>query len=92
MSYQKQFQEGPVSITISSDGATASIDASVSASLGGGAVAGAVSVSNDTKITVEDQILIDAGFGIAEAKWPSVAPFLKAAQAEIDAQLAKVGT
>lgn len=87
--YQKQFQEGPATITISEENGVAKIDASASVQAGGGEVAGFAKASFSAGIEVSAQTLIDAGFDLAAQKFPGAAVVIAAAKAEIDAIIAK---
>ena len=85
----KTLASGPLgSLVVSEADAEFKAVASFSATLGG-AAAGAAKAVVSAEIDVEGKELIDLGFSVAAAKYPSAAPFIQAAQAEIDAILAK---
>jgi hypothetical protein len=84
MGYSKKIQVGPASLSISESAGAATVAISVDESLGGGSIAGVAKAKASAEIDVEAQVLIDAGFALAEAKWPTIAPYLKMAQVEID--------
>jgi hypothetical protein len=90
MAVSKQWQEGPVTVTLQASGGTASLSANASFSAGGGPVAGFLSLSNQTTIAVKDQVLVDAGLAVAAEKFPALAGEIKALQALVDAELAKI--
>lgn len=77
------------SLAFSENDGVESLVASVSASAGGGDMAGVLKGSASLELDVSGLQLINLGFGIAEAKFPSLAPLMKAAQDAIDAELAK---
>lgn len=78
------------SVEVSEDGGVASLKGTVSAELGGGDVKGYIKVHNSTQIDLEVLELINVGFDLAAAKFPSVAAGIQLAKAAVDAEVAKL--
>ena len=76
-----------VSVTVSEEAGVVALTLAVGESLGGGVASGVATVSASMKATISAAQIIDLGFSLAEAKFPSVAALLKEAQALIDAEL-----
>jgi len=92
MPFQKTIVSGQLgSVSISESDGVATVSATAQASLGGGSVAGAATVNATVAVNLSAKQLIDAGFALAEAKFPSVAQYLKMAQDAIDAEIAALG-
>ncbi len=92
MGFSKQIISGEYgSVTISEAAGVATVAASANGALGGGSVAGVASVSATVAVNLSAKQLIDAGFALAEAKFPTVAPFLKMANDAMDAEIAALG-
>lgn len=87
--FSKTIQAGPVTLEFSEANEQIVMKASMSAQAGGGEAAGFLKGKASMEIDLEAAQIIDLGFGIAEAKFPSVAQYLKLAQAEIHALLTK---
>ncbi len=94
MSFNKVLVQSPAfSVTVSQAGGEFKLVTSIGASAGGGNIAGFAKVGGTIEADLEESVLIDAGFGAAEAKYASNAAIvmaLKEVQALIDAELPKV--
>lgn len=90
MSFSKTiFQSDNANVTVSESAGGVIISATASATVGGGAIANVLSVKSTNEISLSGQQLLDAAFGYAESKFPSVAQYLALAQKEIDSLIAK---
>ena len=86
----KQVQVGPLALSLSASGGSATVAISLAQAVGGGELAGVAQASVNASIVVQDQMLIDAGFALAIAKFPAIASVLQLAQAACDAELQKI--
>jgi hypothetical protein len=86
-------QSPAFSVTVMEAGGELKIITAIGASAGGGNVAGFAKVGGTIEADLEAAVLIDAGFGVAEAKYasnPAILMLLKEAQTLIDAELPKI--
>lgn len=78
------------SLVISEAGGIANLKLSVSEALGGGSVAGVAKAALSAEVDVSALMLIDAGLGLLESKFPSASPIIATIKALVDAEIAKV--
>jgi hypothetical protein len=88
---EKEIKLGEVgALVVKEEGGIASVKLSLTASIGGGEVAGALKGSVSAEVDLDAKILIDVGMELAAAKFPAVAGILKGAKAMIDKELASI--
>jgi hypothetical protein len=89
MSFSKTIALGSLgSLVVSESAGVAQLQLSVGDAIGGGQAAGVATASASVQAQVSAKQLIDLGFALAEAKFPSAASLIAAAQAAVDAELA----
>lgn len=89
MAFQTILVSGKLgSISVQEAAGVVTLSAQSNVAFGGGQAAGAAALQAEIGIQLSAKQLIDLGFALAEAKFPSVAGALKGAQALIDAELA----
>lgn len=87
----KQYPLGSAGqVSISESAGVVSISVSASHSAGGGSMEGIASASLSASVQLSAKQLIDAGFELAAAKFPSAASLILAAKAGVDEELSKV--
>lgn len=90
MSFSKQIQAGPATLTISESEGVASLQVSVDQSLGGGEAAGVLKAKVSAQIDLGAKQAADLGLAMLEAKFPALAPFIESTiKPAIDAELSK---
>ena len=91
MPFQKVlFQDDKVTIQVAEAGANLTLSAVAAVKFGGGSIANAMTFKSTNEIDITGMQLLDAGFAYFEAKYPSVAAYLKMAQTELNILLPKV--
>lgn len=91
MSYSKVIPVGSAgSLTISEAGGVASLALALAESVGGGSVAGIATAKVSAEVDVSALMLMDAGLGLIEAKFPAFAAEVALVKAALDAELAKI--
>lgn len=91
MGFQKTIPIGSAGqVDLSEAGGIATLKVSLAQAVGGGSMAGVAKASASVEVDVSAAQLIDAGFELAKAKFPSVALLIDEAKLLVDAELAKV--
>lgn len=91
MGFSKVIPLGSVGqISIQEEGLKGSISLSVAESVGGGSVAGALSVKASVEVDATVIQLVDAGLMALEAKYPSLAGAIVVLKGLIDAEASKL--
>ncbi len=83
------FKNDNIAVVASISEAGAKLSVVAQASLGGGELAGAVQAKSSNEVDLSVKQLLDVAAMAAEAKFPSVAPLIAAAVAELEALIAK---
>lgn len=88
MSYSKVIPIGSEgALTLSEAGGVATLEISLAEKAGGGDVAGFLSAVASVGVKISAIQLMDAGLGLAAAKFPSLAAEIALVQAAIDAEV-----
>lgn len=88
MKYEKIIPVGEAGkLIISEEAGVAAIELQLGLQAGGGSLAGVAKLVSSTKLEIEAKQIIDAGFDLAAAKFPSIAAILKGAQEIIDKEI-----
>lgn len=77
-------------LSISEAAGVATLAFSIAESVGGGSTAGVLVAKATAEVDIKAEELIDAGMGLAKAKWPALAGAIDGIQKFIDDEIAKI--
>ena len=91
MGYSKELPIGEVGkLVISEEAGQASAKLVLSSEMGGGKVHGFAKASVSAELDLDSVMLIKVGFELAKAKYPTMAPYIAAAETALLVEIAKI--